>query len=111
MEVIMDFETFDGLMKVYDKLIDAGNELISSGFAIESRHVTNVNKQAEKIIELLNKNLGLEKDSAGYTTIDWYIENKISDDPDLHRITAGGREYMIYSNADLYNFITKVELK
>lgn len=108
---MIDFDFFDGLLKVYDNLIDAGNELISAGFAIESRHVTKVHKQAEKIIELLNKNLGLEKDSAGYTSLDWYIENKISDDPDLHRITAGGREYMIYSNADLYKFITDVELK
>ena len=107
---MIDFELFDGLLKVHDNLRDAGNNLIAVGFDINSRHVSNIFNEAEKIIDLLNKNMGLKKDSAGYTTIDWFIENKNSGDEDLHKITVDGKVFMIYSNADLYKFLTEVEL-
>ena len=108
---MIDFEVFDGLLKVHDGVIETADNLIAAGFDIHSRHVGNLHNQAQNIIDLLNSAMGLKPDSAGYTTLDWFIENRLSDDPDLHRITVDGKEYMIYSNADCYNFITKVELQ
>lgn len=108
---MVDFATFDGLLKVYDGIMETSNNLISAGFAIHSIHVDNLHRQADEIIQMLNKNMGLKQDSGGYTTLDWFLENRLSDDLDLHRITIDGKEYMIYSNADCYNFISQVELK
>ena len=106
---MIDFELFDGLLKIHEELDNAANDLISIGFDINSRHVSNIFNEAEKIIDLLNKNMGLEK-SGGYTTIDWFIENLHQEDEDLHKITVNGKVYEIWSNADLYKFLTEVEL-
>lgn len=106
---MIDFELFDGLLKVHEELYNAADDLISIGFDINSRRVSHINRQSEKIIDLINKAMGLEK-SSGYTTVDWFIENRYEGDEDLHKITVDGEVYEIWSNADLYKFLTEVEL-
>lgn len=104
---MIDFETFDGFIKVYDELKTAANELIEIGFDIYSKRVARLHDQMQTIIDILNKAMALEKDTAGYTTLDWFIENRYSMDEDLHRTTLNGKEYFIYSNMDCYNLILK----
>jgi hypothetical protein len=54
---------------------------------------------AENIIKFLNRKMGLKGDRYG-TTLDWFLENRRSDDPDLHRITIDGKEIQVkYAHA------------
>lgn len=105
----MDFDIFERFFTLYDNARNTANRLIETGFAIESRNVQSCYDQCEIISDILNRIMGLERNSEGYTTIDWFIENRSSDDPDLHRITLDGKAYEIWSVRDLYNFITEVE--